>query len=50
MLVVIPVAAAAAGGIIILKKKNMLDGITEKISIMERISGIKDRITQLREK
>jgi hypothetical protein len=50
MFIVIPVAAAAAGGIIILKKKNMLDGITEKISIMEKISGIKDRITQLREK
>jgi hypothetical protein len=50
MYVIIPVAAAAAGGIIILKKKNMLDGITEKISIMEKISGIKDRITQLREK
>ena len=50
MYIIIPVAAAAAGGIIILKKKNMLDGITEKISIMEKISGIKDRITQLREK
>lgn len=50
MFILIPVAAAAAGGIIILKKKNMLDGITEKISIMEKISGIKDRITQLREK
>jgi len=50
MFLVIPVAAAAAGGIIVLKKKNMLDGITEKISIMEKVSGIKDRITQLREK
>jgi hypothetical protein len=50
MFIVIPVAAAGAGGIIILKKKNMLDGITEKISIMEKVSGIKDRITQLREK
>jgi len=50
MFLVIPVAAAAAGGIIVLKKKNMLDGITEKISILEKVSGIKDRITQLREK
>ncbi len=50
MFLVIPVAAAAAGGIIVLKKKNMLDGITEKISIMEKVSGIKDRITELREK
>jgi hypothetical protein len=50
MFIIIPVAAAAAGGIIILKKKNMLDGITEKISIMEKVSEIKERITQLREK
>ena len=50
LFVIIPVAAAAVGGIIILKKKNMLDGITEKINIMEKISGIKDRITRLREK
>ncbi|HEV2193485.1 MAG TPA: hypothetical protein VGR54_07715 [Nitrosopumilaceae archaeon] len=50
MLIVIPVAAAAAGGIIILKKKNMLDGITEKINFMEKISELKERITQSREK
>ena len=48
MFIIIPVAAAAAGGIIILKKKNMLDGITEKINIMDKVTGLKDRITSLR--
>jgi len=50
LFIVIPVAAAAAGGIIILKKKNMLDGITEKIGIMEKVTQVKDRLSQMREK
>ncbi len=50
LFIVIPVAAAAAGGIIILKKKNMLDGITEKISFIGKVSELKERLTQLREK
>jgi hypothetical protein len=50
LFVIIPVVAAAGGGILVLKKKNMLEGITEKISVMEKISEIKDRISQMREK
>jgi hypothetical protein len=50
LFVIIPVAAAAAGGLVVLKKKNMLDGITEKISIMEKITEVKDRLSQMREK
>ncbi len=50
LLVITPIAAAAAGGIVILKKKNMLDGITEKINIPDRIAEIKERIADLRQR
>ena len=50
LFIILPVAAAAAGGIFFLKKKNMLEGITEKISFTEKISDVKERITQLRER
>ena len=46
--IIIPVAAAAGG--IILKKRNILEGFTEKISLAERISEVKERLSQLREK
>ncbi|TLX70114.1 MAG: hypothetical protein E6L05_04510 [Thaumarchaeota archaeon] len=48
LFIVIPAGAAGAG--IILKKKNMLDGITQKINLLEKVSEIKERITTLREK
>lgn len=48
LFIVIP--AGAAGACIILKKKNMLDGITQKINLLEKVSEIKERITTLREK
>ena len=47
--IIIPVAAAV-GGIIVLKKKNMLTGLTEKISVIEKINEVKERISHLREK
>jgi len=47
--ILIPVAAAV-GGIIVLKKKNMLTGLTEKISVIEKINEVKERISHLREK
>ncbi|MEX1053672.1 MAG: Ig-like domain-containing protein [Nitrosopumilaceae archaeon] len=47
--IIIPVAAAV-GGIIVLKKKNMLSGLTEKISVIEKINEVKERISHLREK
>ena len=47
--IIIPVAAAAVG-IIFLKKKNMLNGLTEKISVIERINEVKERISHLRER
>jgi hypothetical protein len=50
LFIVIPVAVAAAGGIFFLKKKNMLEGITEKISFAEKFSDVKEKITQLRER
>jgi hypothetical protein len=50
LFIVIPVAVAAAGGIFFLKKKNMLEGITEKISLAEKFSDVKEKITQLRER
>ena len=43
--IVIPVVAVVG---IVLKKKNMLDGITEKLSFTERILEVKERIVQLR--
>ena len=45
--IIIPVAAAIAG-IVFLKKKNMLNGLTEKISVTERITEAKERISHLR--
>ncbi|HET6458604.1 MAG TPA: hypothetical protein VFG24_06975 [Nitrosopumilaceae archaeon] len=48
LFIVIPVAIAVGG--IVLKKKNMLDGITEKLPILEKVIEIKERLTQLREK
>jgi hypothetical protein len=45
--IIIPVAAAIAG-IVFLKKKNMLNGLTEKISVTERINEAKERISHLR--
>ena len=47
--IIIPVAAAAAG-IVFLKKKNMLNGLSEKIRVIERINEVKQRISHLREK
>ena len=47
--IIIPVAAAAAG-IVFLKKKNMLNGLTEKIRVIERINEVKERISHLRER
>ncbi|MGI0021847.1 MAG: hypothetical protein ACRD9Q_03200, partial [Nitrososphaeraceae archaeon] len=47
--IIIPVAAAAVS-IVILKKKNMLNGLTEKISVIERINEVKERISHLRER
>lgn len=46
---IIPVAAAV-GCIVVLKKKNMLNGLTEKISVLEKINDVKERISHLREK
>lgn len=48
LLFVIPGGGAAA--FVILKKKNMLDGITEKIDISGKISEIKDRVSDLRQR
>ena len=48
ILIVIPVAVAVGG--IILKKKNMLDGVIEKINLADRVSEVKERLSQLREK
>lgn len=48
LFIVIPVAVAVGG--IILKKKNMLDGIIEKLPILEKVTGIKERLIQSREK
>jgi len=45
--IIIPVAAAIVG-IVFLKKKNMLNGLTEKISVTERINEAKERISHLR--
>lgn len=47
--IIVPVAAAAAG-IVFLKKKNMLNGLTEKISVIERINEVKEKLSRLREK
>jgi len=47
--IIIPVAAAAAC-IVFLKKKNMLNGLTEKISVIERINEVKERISHLRKR
>lgn len=48
LFIVIPVAVAVGG--VVLKKKNMLDGISEKIGIMEKFTEVKERLTQSREK
>lgn len=48
LIFIIPGAGAAA--FVVLKKKNMLEGITEKIGIGEKISGIKERMSELRQK
>ncbi|MGI0088107.1 MAG: Ig-like domain-containing protein [Nitrosotalea sp.] len=48
LFLIIPVAAGAA--ILVLKKKEMLEGISEKIGLEEKISGIKERFTEMREK
>lgn len=42
LLIIIPVAAAAA--FIILKKKGMLEGMTEKLNLGEKISEIKEKL------
>src|SRR2546428_1196293 len=49
LFIIIPVAAGA-GGFFFLKKKNMLEGISEKISFAERFSEIKERIPGLKER
>ncbi len=48
LFIIIPGAAVTAG--IILKKKNMLDGITEKLSLGEKFSSIQEKISKMREK
>jgi hypothetical protein len=44
LLIIIPAAIGAA--IIILKKKGMLEGITEKLNLGEKISEIKERLSR----
>jgi hypothetical protein len=48
LLFVIPGAGAAA--FIVLKKKNMLEGISERISITDKFSTIKDRMSELKQR
>ncbi|MDE1830511.1 MAG: Ig-like domain-containing protein, partial [Thaumarchaeota archaeon] len=47
ILFIIPGAAAAA--FVVLKKKNMLEGISEKINITDKFSGIKGRMSSSQE-
>jgi len=49
LFIIIPVAAGV-GGFFVLKKKNMLDGISEKITFIEKFSEIKEKISELRER
>ncbi len=48
LFLVIPVTAGVA--ILVLKKREMLEGITEKLSIADKFSGIKERMSELRQK
>jgi hypothetical protein len=48
LLFIIPGAGAAA--FIVLKKKNMLEGISERISIADKFSAIKDRMSELKQR
>jgi hypothetical protein len=48
LFIIIPVAAGV-GGLFVLKKKNMLDGISEKISFLEKFSGITERFSRSKE-
>jgi hypothetical protein len=48
LIIVIP--GAAAGAFVVLKKKNMLDGISERINIAEKFSGMKERFAEMRQK
>ena len=49
LFIIIPVAAAI-GGFLVLKKRNILNGVTEKISVLNKITEVKERISRLREK
>jgi hypothetical protein len=48
LFIIIPGVAAASG--IILKKKNMLDGVSEKMNLSEKLLEIKERISRNSEK
>jgi len=48
LFIIIP--GAAAGAFVVLKKKNMLDGISEKISIADKFSAIKDKMSELKQR
>lgn len=49
LFIIIP-AGAAAAGVLVLKKKNMLVGLTKKITIFEKINEVKEKLSHLREK
>ncbi len=46
--IIIPVAGGAA--VFVLKKKNLLDGVMEKVGFAEKFAGIKEKITELKER
>ncbi len=48
LFLIIPVAAGVA--ILVLKKREMLEEILEKIGLAEKLSGIKERFTEARQK
>ena len=48
LFLILPVSAGVA--ILVLKKREMLEGISEKIGLEEKLSGIKERFTEMREK
>ncbi len=47
LFIIVPGVAAASG--IILKKKNMLDGITEKMNLEERLSDMREKLSTSRD-
>jgi hypothetical protein len=48
ILFVIPGAGAAA--FVVLKKKNMLEGISERIGVADKISTMKDKLSELKQR